>query len=112
MLENISESDLRNLLEAYDNYIHEANQKNQYQYGWRPVSIEVFYKEHFGILNYIRDLEEDDAGSMFCDDFVISHLDIAKLPDFCENCKLFPDDCTGKLSTCILRHLLEQYGRG
>lgn len=109
MLDDINDNNLRNLIEAYDTYIQEANKINQYQHGWRPVSVETFYGEHFGLLNYLDNLEEDMVGVMPCEDFVISHLDVGQLPDFCENCKHFPDNCLGELPTIKLRNLLKQY---
>lgn len=47
ILESLPKAELINLINHYDSYIQDANTKNSYEYGWRPVCINEFYDNEY-----------------------------------------------------------------
>lgn len=46
-IRNLPPQELIRLLEAYDEYIQQANDDDSYSEGWRPVCIAEFYENEF-----------------------------------------------------------------
>lgn len=46
-LSELNASDLFELIEAYNEYIEDANENDLYSTGWKPVCIEEFYNNEF-----------------------------------------------------------------
>lgn len=65
-LKDLDNETIISLIEAYDEYIQDANDENKYRYGWNPVCIEEFYNNDFELYkttnedNDIEDLSDDD----------------------------------------------------